>query len=175
MEMKRTLLGAVALFAMFGAVEANAQGSVTQNINVAATVPETCVISGSGTALDINFGTIDTSNALDGTATAIMTWRCSQGTPIQIELNDGDTAGSTASNRLMIHTNGTDTLAYLLCQDLACTTPWGDGTVEADKVKNGVGMGTATNETVYGFVAAADAQAAVPGDYSETVVISVNW
>ena len=75
----------------------------------------------------------------------------------------------------MVHTNGTDTLPYLLCQDAACNTPWGDGSVEANIGANGAGMGNPTNETVYGRVVGADAQAAVPGDYSETVVISVNW
>ena len=43
MNMKRKLLGAVALFAMFGALEANAQQ--TRDLVVTAEVPEVCVIN----------------------------------------------------------------------------------------------------------------------------------
>ena len=79
MNLNRKLLGAVALFAMFSAFEANAQSS--QNINVTAQVQPTCVINGGASTLDFDFGVIDTTVGADvaqkcNLHLALYFWRC---------------------------------------------------------------------------------------------------
>ena len=51
MNLKQKLSCAAVLLATFSAMEANAQ----QNLNVTATVPNVCVITTPGTALDLPF------------------------------------------------------------------------------------------------------------------------
>lgn len=175
MEMKRKLLGAVALFAMFSAFEANAQSS--QSINVTAQVNPTCVINGGGTTLNFDFGVIDVTSTADTTQSASFTWRCSDGTAVQIELDAGDTTGSApATARRLAHASTAgEYLEYLLCQDATCTTPWGDGTTAADIVTTGSGMGNPTTVQIYGVLDGTFAQNAIPGSYQETVVLSLNF
>ena len=160
MKLNRKLLGAVALFAMFSSLEANAQSS--QNINVTAQVQPTCVINGGGTTLDFDFGVIDTSVATDVTQSADFTWRCTAGLAVEIELDAGDNIGSIPAAARLLEAAPGAFLQYLLCQDAACTIPWGDGT-------------TAVVQTIYGVLDGAFAQAAVPGSYQETVVLSMNF
>ena len=100
MEMKRKLLGAVALFAMFSAFEANAQSS--QNINVTAQVQPTCVINGGAATLDFDFGVIDTAIGVDVAQSADFTWRCTTGIAVEIELDAGDNVGSDPANARLL-------------------------------------------------------------------------
>jgi len=174
MDMKRKLLGAVALFAMFAGMEANAQGT-SQNINVQADVPNVCVINGSGTALSIDFGTVDITGLVDSTDVASLTWRCSAGTNVEIRLDAGDTPGSDpATARLLEHgTDPTETLDYLLCQDAACVTPWGDETTAADVDAVGAGMAAPQNTQIFGVLDANSGVSAIAGIYTETVVVSL--
>ena len=176
MDMKRQLLGAVALLAMFSAFDANAQSS--QNINVQATVNPTCVINGGGTAMNFNFGVIDTSVATDTTQSNTFTWRCSSGTSVAINLDAGSNqpdGSDPASARLL--ENGTvagEFLEYLLCRDATCTQPWGDGTGGTSNISTtGSGMGNPTTETIFGVLDGTVAQGAVPGTYTETVVLTL--
>jgi spore coat protein U-like protein len=175
MEMKRKLLGAVALFAVFSAFEANAQSS--QSINVTAQVDPTCVINGGGTTLDFDFGVIDITSTADTTQSASFTWRCSDGTAVEIELDTGDSIGSApATARRLAHASTVGAyLEYLLCQDAACATPWGDGATAADIVTTGAGMGNPATVQIYGVLDGAFAQNAIPGSYQETVVLSLNF
>jgi len=174
MEMKRKLLGAVALFAVFAGMEANAQGT-SQNINVQADVPDVCVINGSGTALSIDFGTVDTTGVVDSTDSATVTWRCSMNTPVNIQLDAGDTPGSNpATARLLEHsTDPTQTLNYLLCHDSNCTQPWGDGTTAPDHADTGAGMAAPQNTQIFGVLDANSAVSRIAGIYTETVVVSL--
>ena len=55
MKLIRKLLGVVALFAMFGTMNANAQ---TADLDVSAEVPEACIITSSD-PLVMAFGTVD--------------------------------------------------------------------------------------------------------------------
>ena len=174
MEMKRKLLGAVALFAMFAGMEANAQGT-SQNINVQADVADVCVINGSATPLSINFGTVDTTTLVDSTDSATLTWRCSTGTNVEIRLDAGDTPGSDpATARLLEHsTDPTQTINYLLCQDAGCLTPWGDETTAADVDAVGAGMAAPQNTQIFGVLDASSAVSNIAGIYTETVVVSL--
>ena len=174
MDMKRKLLGAVTLFAMFAGMEANAQGT-SQNINVQADVADVCVIDSSGTPLSINFGTVDTTTQVDSADSATLTWRCSTGTAVDIRLDAGDTTGSDpATARLLEHsTDSTQTIDYLLCHDAACTQPWGDGTTAPDASDTGAGMATPQTTQIFGVLDASSAVANIAGIYTETVVVSL--
>ena len=173
MNMKRKLLGAAALFAMFSAFEANAQSS--QNINVTAQVQPTCVINGGAATLDFDFGVIDTATGADVPQSAGFTWRCTTGLAVQIELDSGDTPGSDPATARLLDAGGGNVLQYLLCHDASCTQPWGDGTTAPDVATVGGGMGNPTNETIYGVLDGTFAQGAAPGSYQETVVLSLNF
>lgn len=175
MEMKRKLLGAVALFAVFSAFEANAQSS--QSINVTAQVNPTCVINGGAATLNFDFGVIDVTSTADTTQSASFTWRCSDGTAVEIELDSGNTTGSApATARRLAHSSTAgEYLEYLLCQDASCTTPWGDGTTADDIVTTGAGMGNPATVQIYGVLDGTFAQNAIPGSYQETVVLSLNF
>jgi spore coat protein U-like protein len=175
MMMKHRLLALLAVFAMFTAMDANAQAS--QNINVQATVNPTCVIDGSGTDLSFDFGVVDVTGGTDSNTSATFTWRCSNGTPVQIELDAGDNAGSApATARQLVNDGNSGTpINYLLCQDVNCATPWGDGTTASDIVTSGTGMGNPATVEIFGILDGATAQNANPGTYTETVVLSLNF
>ena len=173
MNLNRKLLGAVALFAMFSAFEANAQSS--QNINVTAQVQPTCVINGGASTLDFDFGVIDTSVGTDVTQSATFTWRCTSGVAVQIELDAGDNTGSDPTSARRLEAGAGDFLEYLLCHDASCAFPWGDGTTAPDLVTSGSGMGVPVVQTIYGVLDGAFAQNAVPGSYQETVVLLMNF
>lgn len=177
MNLKIKLLGAVTFLAMFTAMEANAQAS--QNINVEATVNPTCVINGGGTDLAMDFGVIDVTSNADTSINASFTWRCSDGTAVEIELDAGTNAtdgSAPATARLLEHADTAgEFLRYLLCQDANCSTPWGDGTTAADIVTAGGGMGNPTTVFIYGVLDGDWAQNAIPGVYRETVVLSLNF
>ena len=173
MKMNRKLLGAVALFAMFSAFEANAQSS--QNINVTAQVQPTCVINGGGTTLDFDFGIIDTALGADVAQSATFTWRCTAGLAVQIELDAGDNVGSDPATARLLEAGPGNFLQYLLCFDATCTQPWGDGTTAPDLVTSGSGMGVPVVQTIFGVLDGTFAQGAVPGSYQETVVLLMNF
>lgn len=173
MKLNRKLLGAAALLAMFSSFEANAQSS--QNINVTAQVQPTCVINGGGSTLDFDFGIVDTSTPTDVTQSADFTWRCTSGLAVEIELNAGDTTGSVPAVARLLEAGAGEFLQYLLCFDAGCSNPWGDGTTAPDLVTSGSGMGVPVTQTIYGVLNGTFAQAAVPGSYQETVVLSLNF
>ena len=122
MNPKQLLACALAIFAMFSAVEAKAQ----QNLNVTATVPNICVITSEGTDLNLPFdlSTLDVANA-DFTATVDFLWRCSLNTAATVNLSSGLGSGADANTRYMTGPSNAQ-LAYTL------VTPdgvaWGDGT-----------------------------------------------
>ena len=169
--MRYRLLADLAVFTMFYAMDANAQSS--QTINVQAQVNPTCVINGGGTPIDFDFGVVDVTNGTDSATSATFTWRCSAGTAVSIQLDAGDTVGSDPAAARLLENAGGDTINYLLCQDAACATPWGDGTTASDIATTGAGMGNPANLTIFGVLDGASAQNVPPDTYTETVVLSL--
>ncbi len=169
--MRNKLLATLAVFTMFSAIEANAQAS--QNINVQATVNPTCVIEGSGTDIDFDFGVVDLVTGIDSETSATFTWRCSTGTNVSIQLDVGTTGGSDPSSARLLLGPGDNTISYLLCQDAACLTPWGNIPGTNDVAEIGAGMGNPASLTIYGLLNAASAQNAPTGTYTETVILSL--
>lgn len=168
MKIKRKLLSAVALLSMFAATGSHAQTS--QDVAVSATVPQACVIDGFATPLAVAFGSIDATGGADATAVADLLWRCSDTTVVNFDMSAGG-SGSTAA-RAMTHTNGTDTLSYNLYTDALHTTVWDTGVGNAPS-DTGTGLQNQLSTRIYGRVLGTDAEAALPGDYSDIVTISL--
>jgi len=174
MNVKRKLLHAVALLAMFSAFEANAQS--TQSMDVTATVNDTCVITNVVGLAAFDFGVIDTTSPADTTYNGTFEWACNTGTTVEIELDAGDNPGSLpATARQLLHTDGINFLEYRLCQDSLCAIPWGDGVTAADVPAVGTGIGNPQQLTIYGVLDGTVAQSAISGAYQETVVLSLNF
>ena len=163
----KLLLVAVAGFAFSGDADAQA----TQNITDSATVPNFCIFDGtSETAMAFDLSNVATAVS-DFAATTTLRWRCSNGFNTFISI-DGGTTTSDPDNRAM--TNGTDNLAYNLFTDNTYAQVWGDGSGTSTTVSiAGTGMGNVTDSVVYGRVLLADGQAAEPGVYNDTVVVTI--
>ena len=169
--MRNKLLAMLAVFTMFSAMDANAQSS--QTISVQAQVNPTCLIDGFGAPIDFNFGAVDMVNGLDSTTSATFTWRCSTGTSVSIQLDNGSTPGSDAVGGRLLTGPGPDPISYRLCQDAACNAPWGNIPGTNDVAETGAGMGNPADLTIHGVLNAASAQNAPPGTYTETVILSL--
>lgn len=169
MNMKRILLGAVALFAMFSAFGANAQTTETRNLNVTANVPTVCLID-SGPTIDMTFDLSDlATRATDYVVDVTLDWRCSATVPVGISLG-----GTDATARAMAGPG--NPLPYTLTDD--ADLAWGDGSNgEPARALTGAGMGLTDqqNTVIRGTIALADAQAADVGAYSDSVLISFTY
>jgi spore coat protein U-like protein len=106
--------------------------------------------------------------------------RCTKGTAFTVALNGGSTTGGTVTQRLM--TNGgspASTVQYNLYTVANFATIWGDGTGGTATVSgtgNGVTVANAVAETVYGeLVDSATNQVVPPGNYSDTITVTVTY
>jgi len=170
MNMKRKLLGAVALFAMFSAFEANAQSA---NLDVSATVPETCIIT-SADPLAMAFGSVDPVNGSGGGADivldALFTYECSVGTAGTVDLGLGLGAGATLAQRFMNGTlAGPNVLGYRLEQ--VGGADFGSG--GAGVAFAGAGFGSTIQTIIRGRLSVAQMQLAQVDTYSDTVTITL--
>lgn len=163
----KLLLIAAAGFAFTGTASAQA----TQDIAVSATVPDFCIFDAatSETTMAFDLSGVATATA-DFTAQTSLAWRCSNGFNTDITIGPGGSADQ--ENRAM--TAGAATLAYNLYTDNTYGTIWGDGTGTTSVVGvTGTGMSNVGNSVVYGRVLLADGQAAEPGAYTDTVVVTI--
>jgi spore coat protein U-like protein len=162
----RLLLIAAVGFAFSGT--ANAQA--TQNIDVSATVPNFCIFDGtSDTTMAFDLSTVATAVA-DFTDSTVLAWRCSTGFNTTIGIGPGG-SGDQLDREL---DDGGATLAYNLYIDNTYGTIWGDGTAPTSMVAVvGTGMGNLGTSEVFGRILLADAQAAEPGTYTDTVIVGI--
>jgi len=167
MTCKRALnLGALSLFTLgLFAGTANA-ATETATIAVTATVAATCTLAADSLEFPAYTG------AEDVTASADLSVTCSNTAPYVVSLGMGNGTGATADARLMSGgVGGNDTLAYQLFQDDAESIAWGN-TTGTDTLA-GTGDGTEQTLTVHGVIAAG--QESSIGDYSDSVVASVDY
>jgi len=166
---KQFLTIAIAASALLAA---NAQAfTATNTFGVSATVNSNCLVSANALA----FGAYSpTGGAITGSTTVGV--RCTSGTTFTVALNGGTTTGATITQRLMA--NGANTLQYNLYTTNAYATVWGDGATGSTQAGTGAGMavGSVQNLVVYGQLPDSVAnQAAVPGNYSDTITITVTY
>ena len=163
--MKYLLTAFIALIA-FLALDAEAATSAGGDLHVGATILASCTASGTS----LNFGgSIDplrTSGAIDATAALNVT--CTNTTPYSIGLSAGTnaSAGNTAARAMK---NGGYALAYQLYLDAARSKVWG----EDSNGYTGVGTGSGQNLTIYGRLPSL--AGAVPGNYSDTVTVTITY
>ncbi|MGN7958145.1 Csu type fimbrial protein [Agrobacterium tumefaciens] len=141
--------------------------SVTQNpiqvpFNVTAAVAPTCIIS----AENINFGSHGVLNtAVDATGAINLT--CTTSLNYSVALNGG-LSNSPPAARKMVQAGAS--ITYGLYRDANRTNVWGSA---AGEIATGTGTGSLQTLTVYGRVPAQNTPA--PGNYSDTVVVTVNY
>ena len=135
-----------------------------------AVVQSTC----SATAATLAFGNY-TPGAGPLTGTSNISVKCTKNTPYTVSLNAGSTTGGTLAQRLMA--SGANTLQYNLYTTVAATTVFGDGTASTATIPGtGAGVATANTVTVFGQLPDSAAnQAAVPGNYSDTILVTVTY
>jgi spore coat protein U-like protein len=152
----RFLTGGLALLLLAGTGPALGQ---TANLNVTAEIQASCVLNGGS----LSFGTYTASDDTPGQGT--FSYQCTDGTNITLGLGSGQ--NEVGGIRQMAA--GAGRLPYQLYKDASRQQEWGTGddglTVEDT---------SASLETVdvYGLIAAGEESP--PGDYSDTVTITLN-
>ena len=156
--------------ALLGTLASVQAATDTNTLNVTATVAAVCQID----SVDLlDFGTISPSALATYDAQADITWRCTTGTPADIDL-DGGTAGNINARAM----NGTAaTLPYQLYTDAAHSQIWGDGTTgnDVDVVGAGMGVPNALVSTVYGRVLDADVAGLAPDTFTDAVTVTITF
>jgi spore coat protein U-like protein len=147
------LAAAVALALLTGVPEAIAQ------------LGGSCSISTTGVA----FGTYDVFSPSPRTSTGTVTYSCSLGLLIRIELGTGSSGGF--ANRTL--RNGVDSLLYNLYTDSGYGTVWGNGSGGTGVYSSVGALGPPVNVTVYGRLPAA--QNVSIGSYSDTVIATIQF
>ena len=142
--------------------------SATASLTVSATVSKNCTI----TTAPVAFGNYDsvTANAtapLDGIGTVTVT--CTKGAPAKVGLNTG---GNAQGAMRRMGQGATDYLTYELYQDTGRAIVWGDTAGTALDIPAAPNQNP-RNFSVYGRVPAA--QTAAVGNYTDTVVATVNF
>lgn len=141
--------------------------TVTANLTVKARVVPACVVTGG----DIDFGVYDGAAK---TIPATISVTCNDGVAYQVALDAGLNSG-TAGDRQLVNAAG-DAIPYTLNYG-GTTIAWGDSgagdTFPAGEPLAATGTGAEEALAVDGMVAAA--VAAPPGDYTDTVTITVNF
>jgi spore coat protein U-like protein len=162
------LLATGALLAAAGG--ASAANPATTTFTVTATVLKNCTVA----AAPLAFGNYTpTGGALAVNTTVSVS--CTKSTPFNTELSAGTTTGSTIAQRLLGDGAG-DTLQYNLYTTAGFTIPWGITVGTNTVAGTGAGMGTPVVQTVYGqLVDSAANQAEPPGNYSDTITVSVAY
>ncbi|HEY2677705.1 MAG TPA: spore coat protein U domain-containing protein [Steroidobacteraceae bacterium] len=144
--------------------------TTTTTFAVTATVQSTC--SATATALAFPNYTPGTGTLTGNTNINV---KCTKNTPFTVALNAGSTTGDVYAQRLMA--SGTNTLQYNLYTTAALSTVFGDGTSSTSTVGGtGAGVATAVAVTVFGQLPDnATNQAAIPGNYSDTITVTVTY
>lgn len=140
-----------------------AQADETTTFDVTLTITESCDISTTA-AVDVDFGTEVRSSGNDA-ATGTLNVNCSEGTPYQIGLSNGDNFSTT---RRMI--SGANFVPYEIYREAGLNSRWGN-TDTTDRVS---GTGTAANQaiSVYGSVPSLNYPA---GSYSDEITATVTY
>lgn len=136
-------------------------------MDVTATVLETCELNTIGDAAfpDLTPGSGDVATA------STIGWRCTTGTSAEIEINDG----LNGTRNMQEIGAGTDSIAYELYTDGALSDRWGlKAANEELGGLAGVGMTNYTDVTVHAEVLNGAYIDSTPGDYTDTVTVTIN-
>lgn len=165
LKVRNALFGLVPLLISQLAFAATATGTLSVTANVAAN----CSM-GVATNL-LPFGTyvsgvdIDANGSLQVTCTATANYN--------IALDAGAGVGATIPMRVLTNPSPAGTLQYTIYTDTTRTTVWGNGTTGSTVL--GTGTGAAQTVTVPGRIFATQTGTVSPGNYTDTVNITVNF
>lgn len=162
---RNLLFGLVPLFISQLAFAATATGTLSVTANVGAN----CSV-GVATNL-LPFGTYTTGVNLD--VNGVLQVTCTATANYNIALDAGAGTGATIPTRILTNPSPAGTLQYTIYTDPTRTTVWGNGTTGSTVA--GVGTGAAQSVTVPGRIFAAQAGTVSPGNYTDTVNITVNF
>lgn len=146
-------------------------GTATGTLSVTANVGDTCTVS-SGSSL-LAFGTFSPGGAALN-ANGNVTVTCSSGDTYTVALDQGSGTGATIPVRVLTNPSPAGTLQYTIYTTAGRTIVWGDGTGSSQTVA-GTGTGVAQNITAYGTIFAGQTATATPGNYTDTVNITVTF
>ncbi|RNF84911.1 Csu type fimbrial protein [Montanilutibacter psychrotolerans] len=141
-------------------------GSITFPFTASATVPNHCIID---SATDLDFGNVPGPIAADIDQTSTVTMTCTNRTPWNMALDDGQNA-SGVLRRMRLGATG-NYLGYELYRDAGRTLRWG-AAIGTDTVP-GTGSGSSQSLTVHGRVPAV--QSVPPGDYADVITVTVTY
>jgi spore coat protein U-like protein len=161
-----------AMTLILGAMLAGVANSATTTASFSVT--ETLLTTCSATATTLAFSAYTPgAGAIANNSTISV--KCTKNTPYTISLNKGTTAGGTVAQRLMAF--GANTLQYNLYTTAAVNVIFGDGTGGSQtETGTGAGVATANTVTVFGKVPDNAAnQAVVPGNYTDTITVTVTY
>jgi spore coat protein U-like protein len=161
------VVAGIALFSMAPRRGLDAQ-TATASLTVSASVTKNCTIS----TTPVNFGAYDpvAANAtapLDGVGTIVVT--CTRGAVAKVGLNPGSNAEGTTRR---MSQGAAEYLAYEIYKDTTHSTVWGDTLDTALDIPAAPNRNPRTF-TAYGRIAAA--QDATVGNYTDTIVATVNF
>lgn len=154
--MKKTVLlvAAAVLIAAAGVATAADSNTVTVSANVSGTCKFTSATS------TLAFGALDPSSAADGAATVNVNFWCTKGVTATLTDDDGLYETGANANRMRHATDLTAFIPYTFTY--SASSLLGDG------------PGTPRTLTIDGAIANANYINALAGDYSDTVVVSIN-
>ncbi|SDP80211.1 spore coat U domain-containing protein [Phyllobacterium sp. OV277] len=137
-------------------------------MDISITVEKNCLL---GNQTDINFGTIASSVAMKRPeAEGNISIRCTTGTPYSIALDQGRYSVD-GKQRQMKSADGKSFVAYELCADRGCNTPW-----TSTPIQIGQGEPMSTTKTTPIYARLPKLPAAPPaGVYRDTVVYTVTF
>jgi spore coat protein U-like protein len=165
--MKKSFVGLIGLLslALPGAAQA---GAVTSSLGLSMTILASCSIVSTQA---ISFGQVAAIGAnIDQTST--LTVNCSSTTPYTVSLSAGNGTGATVATRKMM--SGTNAVNYTLFRDAARTQIWGITTTgTTPDVFSGTGSGANQAITIFARVPAQTVPP--PGNYSDSVTITVTF
>ena len=169
-NLKRAILSAIAFGAAILSTHSSADTG-TSTMSVSATVKHACSIDTNPMIFGVYDGVgINTSNALEATATVILT--CTSGAAAVITMNAGTSAGSGSDDapvRRMTAGPG-KYLDYQVYSNVARDRVWGN-TVPTGVALNGTGVPQSL--TVYGSIPSA--QVVPEGDYSDQIYVTISY
>jgi spore coat protein U-like protein len=153
---------ALLLLPFAGALHA---ATATSTFSVQMTVTSSCVINSTAT---LNFGSqgVLVANVNGTSALAV---QCTNTTPYNIGLDQGQGSGATVAARKM--SSGANTITYTLYSDTNRTVLWGN-TVGTNTMA-GIGNGASQSYTIYGQVPPQNTP--TPAVYTDTVTVTVTY
>lgn len=175
-----TLLAAASLTAVS---TANAASPETSSFKVNLTITSACTVDATASGKDLNFSSVAAgtpfATVTEATNAAAISINCSLGAPYVVNLTPTNigTTGTGAGN--MKHDTLTDTVGYQLTKTAAGVGNWGNGgsvsggVVTAGNGVSGVGLGLATKVDLPVFAKLTTTTDVRPGNYSDTVNVSV--